>query len=125
VPASIEWRPDEDWTLSAAWFPLVNVAVEARRRLTASWSLLAFYRTDTQIFFLADRQLDAERFYVFDQRAAVGLERVLGNGFSLEAMASWLFDRELFQGTNFTSGRIDSVQFDPGPGLSLQVLWRR
>jgi hypothetical protein len=125
VPASIEWRPDEDWTLTAAWFPLVNVAVEARRRLTESWSLLAFYRTDTQIFFLADRRLDAERFFVFDQRAAVGLERVLGSGFSLEAMASWLFDRELFQGTNFTSGRIDSVQFDSGPGLSLQLLWRR
>jgi len=125
VPASIEWRPDEDWTLTAAWFPLVNVAVEARRRLTESWSLLAFYRTDTQIFFLADRLVDAERFFVFDQRAAVGLERVLGSGFSLEAMASWLFDRELFQGTNFTSGRIDSVQFDSGPGLSLQLLWRR
>jgi len=40
-------------------------------------------------------------------------------------MASWLFDRELFQGTNFTSGRTDVIEFDPGPGLSLQLLWRR
>ena len=86
---------------------------------------MAFYRTDTQIYFLADRLLNDERFYVFDQRAAVGLERTLGSGFTIEAMASWLFDRELFQGTNFTSGRIDVVEFDPGPGLSLQLLWRR
>jgi len=125
VPASIEWRPDEKWTLSAAYFPLVNVALEARRRLGDDWALVAFYRTDTQIYFLADRLIDAERLYVFDQRAAVGLERTLGGGFTVEALASWLFDRELFQGTNFTSGRTDVVEFGAGPALSLQLLWRR
>lgn len=125
VPASIEWRPNDRWTLSAAYFPLVNANVEARRRLAASWSLLAFWRTDTQIYFLADRTIDDERFYLFDQRAAIGFERSIGDGFSLEAVASWLFDRELFQGTSFTSGRTDIVEFDPGPGLSLQLLWRR
>jgi hypothetical protein len=125
VPASLEWKPDGNWTISAAYFPLVNVSVEARRRLGESWSAVAFYRTDTQIYFLADRLLDDERFYVFDQRAAVGLERSLGGGFTIEALASWLFDRELFQGTNFTSGRTDVVKFEPGPGLSLQLLWRR
>ena len=125
VPASFEWRPDDAWTISAAYFPLVNVNVEARRKLTADWSFVAFYRTDTQIYFLADRLIDDERFFVFDQRAAVGFERSLGGGFTIEALASWLFDRELFQGTNFTSGRTDVVEFDPGPGLSLQLLWRR
>jgi hypothetical protein len=125
VPASFEWRPDDAWTISAAYFPLVNVNVEARRKLGADWSFVAFYRTDTQIYFLADRVIEDERFYVFDQRAAVGFERSLGGGFTIEALASWLFDRELFQGTNFTSGRTDVVEFDPGPGLSLQLLWRR
>jgi len=125
VPASLEWRPDDAWTVTAAYFPLVNANIEAKRRLSEDWSLVAFYRTDTQIFFLADRVVDDERFYVFDQRAAVGLERSLGGGFTVEALASWLFDRELFQGTNFTSGRTDVVEFDPGPGLSLQLLWRR
>ena len=125
VPASLEWRPDDDWTITAAYFPLVNANVEARRRLGDDWALIAFYRTDTQIFFLADRIIDDERFFVFDQRAAVGFERTLGGGFTVEALASWLFDRELFQGTNFTSGRTDVVEFDPGPALSLQLLWRR
>jgi hypothetical protein len=125
VPAALEWRPDDRWTVSAAYFPLVNVNVEARRRLRDGWSFVAFYRTDTQIYFLDARTIDDERFYVFDQRAAAGFERSLGGGFTLEALASWLFDRELFQGTNFTSGRTDVVKFDPGPGLSLQLLWRR
>jgi hypothetical protein len=124
-PAALEWRPDDAWTVSASYFPLVNVNVEARRQLRDGWSFVAFYRTDTQIYFLNDRTIDDERFYVFDQRAAAGFERSLGGGFTLEALASWLFDRELFQGTNFSSGRIDVVKFDPGPGLSLQLLWRR
>jgi len=49
----------------------------------------------------------------------------LGGGFTVGALASWLFDRELFQGTNFSSGRTDVVEFGAGPALSLQLLWRR
>lgn len=125
VPAGLEWRPTDDWTVSVNYFPLVNVNATARRRLTDSLSFVAFYRTDTEIYFLADRIADAERFYVFDQRAAVGLEQSLGRGFALEFVASYLFDRELFQGTSFTSGRTDVVTFASGLGLGLQVLWRR
>ena len=125
LPPAIEWRPTEDWTFSANYFPLLNFNTSARRRLADGLFLLAYYRTDTEIYFLADRVLDDQRFYVFDQRAAVGLERVLGKGFSLEFMGSYLFDRRLFQGTSFTSGQTDVVRFDSGLGLSLQLLWRR
>ena len=125
VPAGIEYRPNDDWSFSVGYTPLVNVNAIARRRLGEHLSAIAFYRTDTEIYFLADRLRDDERFYVFDQRAAVGLERVVSNGFALEVTANYLFDRKLFQGTNFTSGRTDVVNFDPGLGLSAQLLWRR
>ena len=49
----------------------------------------------------------------------------MAQSISLEFLASYLFDRELFQGTSFTSGRTDVIEFDPGLGLSLQLLWRR
>jgi hypothetical protein len=125
VPAGLEWRPTDDWTVSINYFPLVNVNATARRRLTESLSFVVLYRTDTEIYFLADRVNDDERFYVFDQRAAAGFEQTLGRGFTLELVASYLFDREIFQGTNFTSGRTDVVTFGDGLGLGLQVLWRR
>lgn len=125
LPPSFEYRPTDDWTFTANYFPLVNFNATARRRLAEKLSLLAFYRSDTEIYFLADRLKDDERFYVFDQRAAVGLEQTLGRGFTLEATAAYLFDRTLFQGTSFSSGRTDVVNFDDGLGLSLQVLWRR
>ncbi len=125
LPPAVEWRPTDDWTLSVNWFPLVNLNATARRRLGESLSLVAFYRTDTQIYFLADRLRNDERFFVFDQRAACGLERALGRGFTIELLASWLFDRELFQGTSFTSGRTDVIELEAGPALSLQATWRR
>ncbi len=125
IPASAEWRPDDDWTLSFNWFPLVNVNATARRRLGDHTAFVASYRTDTQIYFLADRIRNTEQFYVFDQRAAAGIERSLGGGFTFEVAASYVFDRTLFQGTSFFSGRTDVVSFDPGLGLSAQLLWRR
>lgn len=125
VPPSLEYRPNDDWTFTFNYFPLVNVNATARRRLADTLSFLAFYRTDTEIYFLADRLQNDQRFFVFDQRAAVGLEQTLGAGFTLEAMASYIFDRKLFQGTSFSSGRTDVVSLEDGPGLSLQLLWRR
>ena len=125
LPPALEWRPSADWTFTANYFPLVNFNATARRRLADRLSLIAFYRSDTEIYFLADRQQDDQRFYVFDQRAAIGLEQILGRGFALEATASYIFDRQLFQGTSFLSNRTDLVTFDAGLGLSLQLLWRR
>ena len=125
LPGGIEYRPNDDWELSLTYFPLVNVAAVARRRLSEQASLFATYRTDTQIYFLADRLIEEDRFFVFDQRAAIGVERRLAGGFSLESTVSYLFERTLFQGTSFSSGRRDVVDFDPGIALAVQLLWRR
>ncbi|MFM8539847.1 MAG: hypothetical protein ACKOES_17520 [Planctomycetaceae bacterium] len=103
----------------------MNLNATVRRRLDESFSLVAFYRTDTQSYCLAVRASNDARFFGFDQRAACGLERSLGRGLTLELLGSWLFDRELVQGTNFTSGRTDVVELEAGPAVSLQLSWRR
>jgi len=125
LPAGFEWTPDDDWSVSLGFTPLVNATAVLRRRLGAGFSAVALYRTDTETWFLADRVLDAERLYVFNQRIAVGVERIIGRGFALEMTADYLFDRLLFQGTSFLSGRTDVVAIAPGAGISLQLLWRR
>lgn len=125
LPAGLEWAPDDDWSLSLGYTPLVNATAVLRRRLPAGFSAVALYRTDTEIFFLADRTDNQERFYLFNQRVAVGLERILAGGFALEATADYVFDRSLFQGTSFFSGRTDVLAIAPGAGLTLQLLWRR
>lgn len=125
LPAGLEWRPDDDWSLSLGFTPLVNGTAVLRRRLGGGFSAIALWRTDTETFFLADRATDAERFFVFNQRVAAGVERLLARGFSMELTADYLFDRSLFQGSSFFSGRTDVVAIAPGAGVSLQLLWRR
>lgn len=53
--AGCESRPTDDWTFTANYFPLVNFNATARRWLADGLSLIAFYRSDTEIYFLADR----------------------------------------------------------------------
>lgn len=125
VPGGLEWKPDDDWSLTFGYTPLVNASAVVRRRLGLGFSAIALYRTDTETFFLAERTSDQERFFVFNQRVAVGLERLLAGGFSLEMTADYLFDRLIFQGTSFNAGRTDVVAIAPGAGLTMQLLWRR
>ena len=125
LPPALDYRPNEDWHFSAAYMPLTNFDARVRRHLSDDLSLLAYYRTNNETYFLADRLEDDQRFFVFDQRAAVGLEQSLMGGFSLEMTAAYLFDRQLFQGTSFTDDRTDEVEFDPGLGLLFQLMWRR
>ncbi|WP_428308235.1 DUF6268 family outer membrane beta-barrel protein [Lacipirellula sp.] len=125
LPPALDYRPNEDWQFTATYMPLTNFDARVRRTISEDFSLLAYYRTNNETYFLADRLEDDQRFYVFDQRAAVGLERALFNGFTLELTAAYLFDRQLFQGTSFTDDRTDEVEFDPGLGLSFQLQWRR
>ncbi|BBO31319.1 DUF6268 family outer membrane beta-barrel protein [Lacipirellula parvula] len=125
LPPALDYRPNEEWQFTATYMPLTNFDARVRRTISEDFSLLAYYRTNNETYFLADRLEDDQRFYVFDQRAAVGLERALFKGFTLELTAAYLFDRELFQGTSFTDDRTDEVEFDPGLGLSFQLQWRR
>jgi len=76
---------------------------QARHRLADDWALIAFYRTDTQSFFLTHRTVDAEPFYAFYQRAAIGIERTLGGGFTIDSAPAG----ECSQKTT-TDGRIGS-----------------
>lgn len=125
LPPALDYRPNEEWQFTATYMPLTNFDARVRRTISDDLSLLAYYRTNNETYFLADRLEDDQRFYVFDQRAAVGLERALFKGFTLELTAAYLFDRQLFQGTSFTDDRTDEVEFEPGLGLSFQLQWRR
>jgi hypothetical protein len=125
VPFSLTYRPTEQTSLAVTYVPLTNFNARAARTLESGWTLYSDYQIYTETFFLADRIESRERFYVFDQRVSVGTERVLRSGFALNCSALYMFNRQLFQGTNFFSDRNDVVRFDPGVGLSANLVWRR
>lgn len=125
LPPSIRYRPTDRFTLSASCMPLTNFRVCAEQQLADDWAVYASYQAYNETYFLADRTEDDQRFYVFDQRTSIGLKRKICNGFMLDFSAAYLFDRQLFQGFNFSQDREDVLKFDPGMGLTLQLIWAR
>lgn len=125
MPASLLYRPTDQFTLGFTYVPLTNFAARANHEFNQDWSLYSSYQIYNETYFLAERIETRERFYVFDQRIRIGLERALRSGFALDFAVLYMFDRQLFQGVNFSSDRQDALRFDPGIGLNAQLLWRR
>jgi hypothetical protein len=125
VPFSLEYRPTETLTVTAAYRPLNHVHVLVRQALGESWSIYGGYRTVNKTFLLADRQNDRERTYIFDQRLMLGAELALGRGWSFDASAAYVFDRQMFQAEKFSGSRRDELRIDPGVAGTIQLLWTR
>ncbi len=125
IPFSLNYRPNDRWTLAADYRPLTEVRVRATRKLADGWNAYAGYEMTADTYFLAERLRTADRLYLFEQRAAIGLERRLPAGFRFDVSASYLFDRRIFQAESFFDGRHDELRIGSGPMLSLGLRWQR
>lgn len=125
VPFSLRYQPTEAWTFSADYRPLTAVNLRASRSLGADWSLYARYEVVNETYWLAERTNSQDRLYLFDQRAALGLDRKLPAGFSFDVSAAYVFDRRIFQAESFSGSRSDVLSISPGAAISLMLLWSR
>lgn len=125
VPFSLWYQPTETLTFTASYRPLTNFSVRATQSIAAYWKLYTTYQIVNETYWLDERQVNNERLYLFDQRVAIGLERELPFGFSLDLSAAYLFDRRLFQAESFSDERRDVLNIEPGPALSLYLRWNR
>ena len=125
IPFSLDWQMTETLALAASYQPLTTGRVMLRQQLGLAWTLYGGYDVVNETYFLSERIDDDERFYVFDQRAVLGIERALAWGFTLDVSAGYLFDRQLFQGTSFSDDRRDEIFVDSGLGLLLRLIWTR
>lgn len=125
VPFSLRYQPTEAWTFSADYRPLTAVNLRASRSLGADWNLYARYEVVNETYWLAERTNSQDRLYLFDQRAAFGLDRNLPAGFRLDLSAAYVFDRRIFQAESFSGNRSDVLDISPGPAINLMLLWSR
>lgn len=125
IPFSLEYRPTETLTITAAYRPLNHVQVLVRQALGESWSIYGGYRTVNKTFLLADRLDHRERTYIFDHRLMLGTQLELGRGWSLDVSAAYVFDRQMFQARKFSGSRRDELRIDPGVAGTIQLLWTR
>lgn len=93
IPAAAAWKPTEKLAVVASYTPLTNVRLQVHRQLGEHWTLYGGYQIDNEIYFLADRLVDDQRFNLFDQVLKLGILRKVGLGFSLDFSAGYVFDR--------------------------------
>lgn len=125
LPFALRYQPSDLWTFSASYRPLTAVQAKAARALGTQWSLYARYEMVNDSFFLADRTSDGDQLFLFDQRAALGLERTLPAGLRLDVSTAYVFDRRIFQSESFFTDRRDLVEIDPGLAVGLLLRWSR
>jgi hypothetical protein len=125
IPFSLRYQPTETFTFTASYLPLTNVALRASQRLGTYWNLYSSYQIVNETYWLSDRANSQDRLYLFDQRLAIGLERELAFGFSLDLSAAYVFDRSIFQAESFSGDRRDVLDIGAGPAMSLLLRWSR
>ena len=125
VPFSLQYRPTETFSIAASYMPLTNINILARQQLDENWCLYGGYQVTNDTYWLADRIENQERFYLFDQRLTLGLDRKLFWGLSLDFSAGYVFDRQVFQAKSFSGERLDELTIDPGVVGTLQLMWSR
>lgn len=125
IPFAMAWQATDNFSVVASYTPLTNVRLQMQRKLGERWALYGAYQIDNEIYWLADRAVDADRFFVFDQQVKMGLARQMGRGFTADVSCGYVFDREFFQSQQFSGGRTDVVKVHPGLLAGLQVVWTR
>lgn len=125
IPFSLAYRPTERFSITASYMPLTDIRVIARQRLGECWSVFGGYETVNETYLLADRVDTRQRTYLFDQRLVLGLQRQLGNGWSLDFSTAYVFDRKFFQAQKFAGTRTDELGIEPGLAGMVQLQWTR
>jgi hypothetical protein len=94
---SVRWRPDDDWTLSAALAGGVDLSAEAQRRLTGRLSAYGRVARRPQQWLRAGRDDDSNRLVFDEADARLGLRARLGRGWGLDLSAGRAFDRQFYE----------------------------
>ncbi|MGL4424407.1 MAG: DUF6268 family outer membrane beta-barrel protein, partial [Gemmataceae bacterium] len=118
IPFALTWRPIDDWTLNLSYMPLLNINARLTYQYQPGLQLYAAYEFFNEAYFLADRQVRNDRFFILEQRVYTGLRADLADHLALELQAGYLFGRGFGEGDNPWRSLQDRVDVRPGAFVS-------
>ena len=121
LPFSIMYHPLERLTLEASYMPIHTIHAKAKYKITDWLSAFAAYDWANDSYSLADRVEFNQRFFMYDQRLAAGLESKMGEHGFIELASGLVFDRYSFEGQQWDTTQFNRVSFGSGPFVTLQV----
>jgi hypothetical protein len=120
LPLSVNWRPTDEWELSASYMPLYNINSCATYTPAAGVQAFAAYEFLNESHFLAERLNTRDRFFSFEQRLIGGV-RWQVKAFSVELNGGYSFGRHFGEGDNQWGNLRDRVDVRPGPFIGGKV----
>jgi len=121
LPFSMMYRPIDRFTLEASYMPIHTIHAKAKYKITDWLSAFAAYDWANDSYALADRIDINQRFFMYDQRLAAGLESRMGEHCFIELASGLVFDRYSFEGKQWDTTQFNRVSFGSGPFVTLQA----
>ena len=102
-----------------------TIHVKAIYKIAERLNAFAGYDWSNETYMLQDRTNEKDRFFLYDQRVALGLDMPLTSWLTAELVGGYAFNRYSFIGQQWDSAGTDRVDIDPSPFMSLSVSLRR
>ena len=124
LPFQVTYKPTKQWLYTAMYMPIHTIHVKAKYLFGERLGAFVAYDWSSEVYELADRVVDNERFFMYDERATVGLEASLAKFATATVMGGYAFNRYSYQATSWNSTELDRVNVDPGPFVAAQLIIR-
>lgn len=124
LPFFLTYKPNDDWTLSLSYIPVTNVSARATVRLHERLHAFGGFEWLYEAYFLADRDIDRERFIAFEKRLLAGVRWDIAPKASWDVNAGYAFDRDYGFGENQLGDLSNQVTISNGPFLGTQLRMR-
>jgi hypothetical protein len=125
LPFMLSYKPNDRWSFVASYMLIHTIHVKAIYKIAERVNAFAGYDWSNEVYMLRDRLVESDRFFLYDQRATLGLEFPISSWLSAELVGGYAFNRFSFSGRQWDSVGTDRVDIDPGPFASLGVSVRR
>jgi len=121
LPFMVMWRPTDEWQFQASYMLLRTIHIKTQYRFTDFLSAFAAYDWSNESYSLLDRPELNDRFFIYDQRASLGLQTTLLPHWTASVSGGFIFDRYMFEGTSSSSSSLNRVDLGNGPFASLNL----
>jgi hypothetical protein len=121
---AVEWKPLEDLTFEASYFPVRHVRARATWRIARPLRAYVGFDWDSERYMLADRADDDKRLFYYEKRLVGGARFDLKH-VGVEVYGGYVFDRFYFLGESYSDRRKDRFDVEAGPfvGVRVGVRW--
>ncbi len=120
---SVEYKPIDDVTLEAQYFPLRRVRARATYRPFQPLRLYVGFDWDNDHYLLADRKDRDDALQYYEKRVSGGVRFDLRHvGF--QVVGGYAFDRFYFTGDSYSDRHFNRLDIHPGPFVTGQVSLR-